>query len=92
MVYITDVHMELGGSGHEHIAEVKWRNPQSGETGQSSRSTMVDWIENKNGDARVTDGTRTVQVGVVTPTRSPKYIRTHADGTWTDNLLSLPRY
>jgi exosome complex RNA-binding protein Rrp42 (RNase PH superfamily) len=51
---------------------------------------MVDWIKNKNGDARVTDGVNTVKVGVVDA--SPPYIRTHADGKWTDNLLALPTY
>ena len=32
----------------------------------------------------------TVKVGVVDAT--PPYLRTHADGVWTDNLLALPRY
>lgn len=41
---------------------------------------MVTWIEGGN----------TVRVGVVNAT--PKYIRTYADGTWTDNLLALPRF
>jgi Protein of unknown function (DUF3892) len=30
-------------------------------------------------------------VGVVTPTHGAKYLRTYADGVWTDNLLALPR-
>jgi hypothetical protein len=90
MVYVTAVHMESGGTRHEHIADVKWTNPDDGQTGESSRANMVDWIENKHGVAKVTDGTNTVDVGVVNAT--PKYIRTHADGKWTDNLLALPRY
>ena len=40
----------------------------------------------------MTDGTREVQVGVVHPQYGPPYLRTHADGVWTDNLLALPRY
>ncbi|HMI94530.1 MAG TPA: DUF3892 domain-containing protein [Polyangiales bacterium] len=89
MIYVTAVHMADVGSRHDHIAEVKWRNPQSGEVGRSSRATMVDWIKNKGGDARVTDGGNEVRIGVVEAT--PPYIRTYADGTWTDNLLALPR-
>ena len=89
MVYVTEIHLE-GGSGHEHISEVKWRDPADGSTGQSSKATMVDWIKNKGGDARVTDGTNEVQVGVVDA--ATPYIRTYADGTWTDNLLALPQY
>lgn len=78
------------GTKHEHIAEVKWENRDSGEVGQSTRSTMVDWIKNKSGDARVANGASYVKVGVVDVT--PPYIRTYADGVWTDNLLSLPTY
>lgn len=89
MVEITAVHMS-GGTKHEHIAEVKWKNPETSETGKSTRETMVDWIENKSGKAYVTDGKNKAWVGVVNAT--PKYIRTHADGKWSDNLLSLPRY
>jgi len=89
MVYITAVHM-TGGTRHEHISEVKWRNPADAKTGQSTREEMVTWIRDKNGDARVSDGRNEVKVGVVDG--SPPYIRTHADGTWTDNLLALPRY
>jgi hypothetical protein len=89
MVYVTEIHLE-GGSEHEHIGEVKWRNPADDTTGQSSKASMVDWIKNKNGDARVTDGTNEVQVGVVDA--ATPYIRTYADGTWTDNLLALPQY
>ncbi len=89
MVYITAVHME-GGDNHEHIARVRWRNPADGQTGESSRAEMVDWIRNKHGDARVNDGQNEVQVGVVDA--NPPYLRTHADGKWTDNLLALPRF
>ena len=90
MVLITNVHMSPPGRGHEHIAEVAWRNPDDGKTGQSTVAEMVAFIENKNGKAAVTDGRNTADVGVVDAT--PKHIRSHADGVWTDNLLSLPRY
>jgi hypothetical protein len=90
MVYITAVHMS-GGTGHEHIVSVRWRNPSSGKTGQNTRAEMVDWIQNKQGDARVKDSRgNEVRVGVVNA--SPPYLRTYADKVWTDNLLSLPRY
>lgn len=88
MVYITEVHMS-GGTNHEHITEVRWRNPSTGGTGQSSREAMIDWID-KGGDARVKDRYGDVQVRVVRAT--PPYLRTYADDRPTDNLLSLPRY
>jgi exosome complex RNA-binding protein Rrp42 (RNase PH superfamily) len=88
-VYMTQRHMS-GGNGHEHIAEVKWENRATGASGQATRATMVDWIKNKGGDARVANGSSYVSVGVVEA--STPYIRTYADGVWTDNLLSLPTY
>ncbi|HWZ92968.1 MAG TPA: DUF3892 domain-containing protein [Polyangiaceae bacterium] len=96
MIYITDIHL-VGGRGHEHIANVKWKNPTSGQTGENDRASMVKWVnekvkwvnENLN-EAKVTDGRNTVNVGVHPGT--PAYLRTHADGKWSDNLLALPRY
>ena len=89
MVYITAVHM-VGTPANEHIGAVRWRNPTSGTTGENSRESMVVWIRDKNGEARVAEGQGSVQVGVVDD--DPPYLRTHADGRWTDNLLALPRY
>jgi hypothetical protein len=88
MVLIIAVHME-GGSQHEHIASVQWKNPSDGATGQSTKAQMVEWIQ-KGNEAKVTDGRNIVSVGVVTV--NPPYLRTHADGTWTDNLLALPKF
>lgn len=88
MVFITAVHME-GGTKHEHIASVRWRDPADGKTGESTRPAMVEFIEkNDAGAAKVTDGAHTVNVGVF----EKKWLRTYADRTWRDNLLALPRY
>lgn len=89
MVYVTAVHVD-GTEDHEHIASVRWRNPSSGDTGQNTRAEMVTWIRDKNGDARVESTPKDVRIGVVEA--KPPYIRTYADGKWTNNLLSLPRY
>jgi catechol-2,3-dioxygenase len=88
MRYIIAVHMS-GGTSHEHIAEVQWRDPGLGQEGKSSRATMVAWID-AGGDARVKDNRGEVQVKVVRAT--PPYLRTYADNRPTDNLLALPRY
>ncbi len=88
-VYITARHM-VGGTDHEHIASVKWENVDNSNTGESTRATMVDWIKNKGGKAYVKDGGGKVGVGVVEAT--PPYLRTHADGKWTNNLLALPTF
>jgi len=89
-VYITMVHLE-GGTRHEHITKVRWENRETSATGENSKAEMVKWIED-GGDCRVANGASYVKVGVVEPASGPKYLRTYADGKWTDNLLALPRY
>lgn len=89
MIYITARHM-AGGNGHEHIAAIRWRQPSDNTTGEMTQPVIVEWIRDKGGDARVTDGTNEVKVGVWEA--SPPYIRTYADNKWTDNLLALPEY
>jgi hypothetical protein len=81
-----------GGTGHEHISLLWWTNPGTGQDGKSARASIVSWIEDQNGKAYTEDaqGNR-AEVLVVTPTHGEKYLRTYADGRWTDNLLALPR-
>jgi hypothetical protein len=89
-IYITARHM-VGGSGHQHIASVRWRQTDdASKTGENTRDQMVDWIKNKGGVAYVTDGTNTVAVGV--RDANPPYLQTYADKVWTDNLLALSTY
>lgn len=90
---IRFTHIRLsGGTGHHHIVRLWWVNPSSGATGDNSRGELVSWIEDEGGKAYVEDGQRhRVNVGVVKPAHGSKYLRTYADGTWTDNLLALPR-
>lgn len=90
-IRITAIRL-AGGNSHEHIVRLWWTDPADGDTGNNSRAEIVAWIEHKNGKAYVEDryGHR-VEVLVVTPRVGDKYLRTYADGVWTDNLLALPR-
>lgn len=90
---IRITHIRLaGGDGHEHIAHLWWVNPATAKTGDNTRGQIVSWIENKNGTAFVQQpGTPRAEVAVVTPQQGAKYLRTHADGRWNNNLLSLPK-
>ena len=88
MIYITAIHL-VGGEGHEHIASVRWQTPANDKSGENTRAEMVVWI-NEGGQAYVSQGGNTAQVGVVNA--NPPYIRTYADGKWNDNLLALPQY
>jgi Protein of unknown function (DUF3892) len=82
-----------GGSEHEHISSLQWRNTQTGATGQSTREAIVEWLEeSKANQAVVAKGGTWVYVGVRRPAQGPPYLSTYADGKWSDNLLALPRF
>jgi len=87
--YVTAIHFE-DGSGHEHIAQVRWQSARTLVTGQSTIAGMVGWV-NSDGELRVRDTAGAeVRVGVFNV--EPPMIRTYSDGVWTDDLLTLPRY
>lgn len=91
-IKITAIRLS-GGTAHEHIVRLAWTNPADGKTGDITRADLVAWIEDKNGKAYTEDASgHRADVAVVTPTRGEKYLRTRADGVWTNNLLALPRY
>ena len=52
----------------------------------------MKFIDVDHGKAYVESSTSKVEVGVVKPQGGTPYLRTFANGTWTDNLLSLPRF
>ena len=89
---ITAVHL-VGGITHQHIAEVKWETVETAGSGRSSRADIVTWL-----DAATTNeawggiGANAVHVHVVRPQVGEPYIQTIADGQWSNNLSSLPRY
>lgn len=90
MIYITHVRISLPNDRrHDRIEKVKWLNPSNNNTGTSSVAEIVTFLNNGNA-AKVTDGKRTINVAVVDA--SPPHIRTVADGYYTDNLLSLPKF
>ncbi|MCX4758596.1 DUF3892 domain-containing protein [Kitasatospora purpeofusca] len=91
-IQITAVRLSPGGATHEHITHLWWTDQASGDTGNSTRAQLVDWIENQSGRAYTCDaaGHRT-EVAVVTPAHGEKYLRTRADGVWTNNLLAVFR-
>lgn len=90
MVYVTAVQMSGGVSAMNTVASIRWRNPSDNGTGESTRTALVDWLENNSGIAMVRGQGGDVRVGVVNA--KPKHLRTHANGQWTDNLLSPPRF
>lgn len=91
-IRITHIRLTDGVRDHEHISDVRWTSLSDGGHGESSRSSVVAWIDGEGGKAFVgSDGAR-VRVDTVHPAFGPAYLRTEADGTWTNNLLALEEF
>lgn len=91
MIEITAIRLQ-GGEGHEHITDVMWRR-ETTSIGQTARQAIVDWLDESNDNAAVVaDGSSWVRLAVVRRPNQPPYLRTRADGSWTDHLLSLPNF
>jgi hypothetical protein len=83
---IVGVRMSATYGSYEHITYVQYN-------GQLwNREYVIQLIEANKDSFFVMSGRDRSEVGVVYPgnLRAP-YLRTHADGKWDDNLLSLPR-
>ena len=53
-IRFTARHMD-GGVDHPHIGKLRWIADGTIETKESTRSELVDWIRNKNGQGYVND-------------------------------------
>ena len=86
-VQVTCITKPHPQSSHEHITHLG--NPAAGWIW--TREQVIASIDAKTNAFFVVDpytGKRSY-VGVVRPPGRPAYVRTHADGDWNDNLLSL---
>lgn len=91
-VRITCIRKDGGNhqNPHEGITDFGWVNEQTRATGQTSRAGMVRFLDEQNGKAYVKEAGSVAYVGTFTANSGIKYLRTYADGKWTNNLLSLP--
>lgn len=92
MIRITCINKAGGHHENPHLAisHLGWQNPQTGETGKSTRMEIYNWINNKGGRAYVADATgHTAWVTTATSIYGNPYVRTISDGQETNNLLSL---
>ncbi|MEK0209522.1 DUF3892 domain-containing protein [Bifidobacterium mongoliense] len=89
---ITITNVRFNGSVKEEseIIAYRWREIGSGKIGNDNKPDLVNWIKNQKGKAYVGTGSNRVDVGVVEPTHGAPYLRTYADGRWTNNLVNLP--
>jgi hypothetical protein len=87
-VYITAISPTNAGQ-HQHITDIRWVDSSRSTSNTMSRQRAVAWV--RQGNTLVVAGTDgPVEVQVVDA--DPPYLRTVANGSFTDNLLALPKY
>ncbi|GAA0993458.1 DUF3892 domain-containing protein [Subtercola frigoramans] len=91
-IQITHVRFAGTTKVHESIIRYKWKSIQDGSVGDNDKPSLVAWVDTKTNKAYVGTGAQQVAVGAIHPATSPAYLKTHADGVWTNNLLSLPTF
>jgi hypothetical protein len=86
-VQVTCITKPHPHSPHEHITELG--NPRAGWKWQ--REQVIASINTKTNTFFVVDPStgKRAYIGVVKANGHAPYLRTYADGIWTDNLLSL---
>ena len=89
-IEITHIRFSGYTKDHESITDFKWRS--STDTGTSTKAAMVTWVDDKSNSVHVGQGRTQVNVGAVHPAGRVAYLRTYADGQWSNNLLSLPNF
>jgi hypothetical protein len=82
-VQITCINKPDRNNTHEAITHVG--NSQ----GKWTVAQVVTWIEAKEHTFYAMVGGKRANIGVRTSDRGHKYLQTHADGYWNNNLLAL---
>lgn len=76
-------------STHESITNVGGPNPTGGGRWSDKVQNVVQLIERQTHRFYTQEGGVTVWVDVRTSSTGHKYLQTHADGVWKNNLLAL---
>jgi hypothetical protein len=87
---ITGIRKSGGADNpHEAISHYRWVDEQTNQTGITTRTEMVAYID-RGGTAYVRDNLGTVNCYVNTSRAGTRFLQTYSDNRWTDNLLDLP--
>jgi hypothetical protein len=89
VIYVTAI-SPAGATSYTGIASFRWLNSDTGKAGTTNRAGMVEFIESgKRAQVAGEDGPS--EIGVC-ENSGTKYLRTHADGSWNNNLSNLPKF
>lgn len=89
MIYVTAIRPSTATS-YKGITHYRWLNSADGKAGTSDRAAMVKYLdEKKTAQVAGEEGPSWLSVHEVDGQR---YVRSHADKSWNNNLHSLPRF
>lgn len=92
-IKITCINKDNGNHKNPNLAitHLGWMDEQTKETGKSTRLEIYNWINDKKGYAYITCtyGNKAKVITAQTYTGT-KYLKTEADNSTNNNLLSLP--
>jgi hypothetical protein len=89
--YRTDcVNKPHRDSPHEHIIHVGGPSPTGGSRWNDTAANVVRFIEDNVHRFYTDERGARAWVGVNTSRSGRRFLQTHADGVWRDNLLALP--
>lgn len=91
-IRITHIRLSDGVRDHEHISDLRWTSLSDGGHGESSKASIVSWIDGEGGRAFVGPDSARVRVDTVHPAFGQAFLRAEANGSWTDNLLALEEF
>jgi hypothetical protein len=75
---------------HEHITHVGGPNPEGAGRWKDTTEKVVAFIESQQHRFYTKEGNSSAWIGVRTSAAGRKFLQTHADDVWKDNLLALP--
>ncbi|MFF2486858.1 DUF3892 domain-containing protein [Microbacterium sp. NPDC058062] len=91
-IEITHVRFSSTDRTEEEIVRYRWKTISNGPIGESDGPSLVKWIESNDGEAYVASEAGRVEVRVIRLTKGQSYLRAHADGEWTNDLVGLPTF
>ena len=91
-IEITNIRFTGTAKNHESISHYRWRNTATGGFGTSDKATLVAWVATAGNHAFVITNSVRAAVDVVRASQGMPFLRTQADGLWSNNLLALPLF
>lgn len=88
-IQITGKRVGPFGRDHEAITHYRWEEDGTGAGGITEKPTVVQWLDSGRTTAYVAGPPR-VDVGVNSSPSGARWLQTHADRVWTNNIMALP--